>query len=561
MPRVPQVFSPGQTGYSPGPRLDPGGFARATTGGLAQAAEGLGQATKQYNEIFTTLRAEEEKLEAERALGEVQRQATDMDIQLRQDATITPEQYPQEVERRLQTIREGVGKSLKHPGSRMLYERGIERFVTTTTTKAKYEGLERMHAAVKATTDLVLREDVNEAVHGANPAIQEAALNRAMSRIANLGGRRILSGEEMNTKTAWVMAQVEEGRIRRDFRNPALAPGIIAGLQEGKYVNLGVAGQRTLAASLISDQKAEDERFKKERQEAEKVVAEEAEKGIQDSISAGNWNAARGFLTSARKFLPATRYEHWATTITNREGQGAPSNPAVYKPLNSVVNSIKGDPGEELRAATAVRDRIEAAYRDNQIDDKDYTSLIGKANTRITKSQDAKLSAVGREHAQVEQIITSTLRVPAGEFSQFLSGQAQNLTTMALEDLTRNSAYIGQGNEPPLKWLARQKAFYQAQLDGVADQRLSDIERQLRVIGGRVGVQITDAQQIIQSRGAFRSDADYYDAVRLFRESQEIQRVQRSLKPGPPKSTTPPQAGASPTPPVTPAGTNPLGRR
>ncbi len=562
MPRVPQVFSPGETGRTPGPRLDPGGFAQATTGGLQQAAGELGRAAKQYEHIYTTLRAEDEKLDAERALGEVQRQFVDLDIQLKQDPDITPEQYPQEVERRLRTLREGVSKTLKYPGSRMLFERGIEGFATQKVTAAKYEGLERMHAAVKATTDLVLREDVNQAVHGATPQLQEEGLNRAMSRIGNLMNRRILSGGEANTKTASVLAQVEEGRLRRDFNNPVLAPGIVAGLTKGKYPNLGVEGQRQLAHALVQEQKAAEAAFKKEREEAEKVVAEEAEKGITDSIAAGNWNVARGFLTSARKFLPATRYEHWQDTIANREGKGKPSEPVVFKALNLDVNSVKSDAGADLRAAQSVHGKIEAAYRANQLDDKDYTSLIGKANTRIAQSQNTGVTELGREHAQAEQLIKEALRVPAGEFSMFLSGQAQNLTNMALEDLTRNSAYLKQGNEPPLKWYTRQKLFYQSQLDTVASQRLSDIERQLRSTGARLGVPITDAATLAQSKTSFRNEADYYDAVRLFKESQEIRRLQQSFKPAAgPKPATTPTAGAPSQATPAAAGVNPLGRR
>lgn len=560
MPRVPQVFSSGDTGFTGGARLDPEGFANLATSGIRTAAGEIDQAAKQYNQIYTTLRTEAEKLEAEKALGEAQRQFADADVALKTDPTITAETYPQEVARQLKTIREGVGKSLQYPGARMMFERGVEQFTTQQTIKAKYEGVEMLNAQVRASTDLVIRDDVNQAVFGPTPEVQDAALNRALGRISGLTSRRIYSGAESATKTAMVLAQVEEGRIRRDVKNPLLAPEIIANLQKGTvYTALGVEGQRTLAASLIQEAKAAEDAFTKQRKEAEQAVADEAEKGIQDSITAGNWSVARGFLTSARKFLPATRYEHWATTIANREGQGAPSNPEVYKPLNVAAHSIKGDPGAELAAATAVRDRIEAAYRDNQLDDKDYTSLIGKANTRITRSQDQKLTAVGREHAQAEQMVNELIRVPEGPLSQFMSAQAQNLKSMALEDLTRNSAYIGQGNEPPLAWYARRKAFYTAQIQQVATQRIGDITRQLTSVGAQIGVPITDAASLVRARASFRNEADYYDAVRLAREAQQILEYQRSFKPGTPTPGTPTAQGTAP--PATPTKTNTLGRQ
>jgi hypothetical protein len=565
VPKVPQVFSSGDSGGTPGgARLNPEGFANLATGGLRAGAHEINKAAQDYQQIYTTLRTEAEKLEAEQALGEAQRQFADADVALKSDPNMTAEQYPQEVARQIKTIREGVGKSLQYRGARMMFERGVEHFATQQTIKAKYEGVEMLNGQVRATTDLVLRDDVNQAVNGPTKEIQDEALNRAMGRIAGLTNRRIYSGSESATKTATVLSQVEQGRIRRDAANPVLAPAIVANLRKGNvYTALSPEAQHDLANNIESEARTTEERFKKERKDAETAVAEEAEKGIQDSVSAGNWNAARGFLTSARKFLPATRYEHWATTIATREGQGAPSVPEVKKALLRDVYSIKADPSEELRSATSVRDRIDLAYRDNQLDDKDYATLQGHANTRITKSQDQKLTALGREHAQAEQMISEALRVN-GPAAAILDTQAQALKTMALEDLTRNSSYIGQGSESPLAWYARRRVFYQSQLSTVANQRLANIDTELRSRGAAVNVPLTDAQALIRARPSFRNEADYYDAVRLFKEATSLREEMARLKGAP---TTPASTGGggqgNPNPAAakpTPAGGNTLGR-
>jgi hypothetical protein len=296
MPRVPQVFSPGQTGVTPGARLDPGAFAQATTGGLQAAAGEFGKATRQYQDIYATLRTENEKLEAERALGEVQRQFVDADIQLKQDPHVTPEQYPQEVERRLRTIREGVGKSLQYPGSRVMFERGVGRFFDEKVTAAKYEGLERMHAQVKATTSILVREDVREAVFGASPEAQEQAMRRGLDRVATLAGQRILSGGEANAMTAGILADVEEGRLRRDARNPELREGVIDGLLNGTYSQLDPVKQLAIADTLLRDAEAEQTK-------RDKAAAEAAETQRKVQLDQLYRMADEGTLTNERLTL------------------------------------------------------------------------------------------------------------------------------------------------------------------------------------------------------------------------------------------------------------------
>src|SRR5262245_29154612 len=249
MPQVPQVLATGETGTAPGAQLSPGGFAQLATGGLQTAAQALGEASRDYTRIYQTLRAEDEKLDAERAMGEAQRQVAQATIDIQKDPTITAEQYPQAVDRSLRTIREGVSGTLKYPGSRLLFERAMEHYNTQQSIKAKYDGLERMHSQVKATTDLALREDTNAAVYSATPELREQALARGLGRIEGLRQQRILSGEEASARNMRMLTDVEQGNIRREFKNPAQAPLVIANLREGKYTYLSPEAQHDLANS------------------------------------------------------------------------------------------------------------------------------------------------------------------------------------------------------------------------------------------------------------------------------------------------------------------------
>src|SRR5262245_4531030 len=280
-----------------------------------------------------------------------------------------------------------------------------------------------------------------------------------------------------------------------------------------------------------------------------------------DLLGMGQFEAARAVLKTSRKFLPAGQYEHWAQTITTREEKGAPSDPAVKKALGLEVFSIQGDPGSELRAATAARDKIQTYYRTGQLDDRDYQNLIGHANSRITRSQDQGLAGLAREHAQAEQMMTTALAV-SGPAAVILDAQAQDLKRAALEDLSRNSAYLGQGNEPPLRWYERRKAFYMSQLDSVASQAVASIERRL---------DHKTVQALMANRAQYRQEAYCYDQLRLLRDRDSLTQNMatfRSRAPGAggggggpaPSAPTVPTTTAQPARAVPPEP-NPLGRR
>jgi hypothetical protein len=559
MPRAPQILSTGEVGTASAPRLSPEGFANISTLGVRTGAKELGQAAQQYEQIYTTLRAEDEKLDAERALGEAQRQFAERDIELKQDPNLDADQYPQAVDKSLRQIREGVGKTLKYPGSRVMFERSMEHFNTTQAVKARYEGLERMHAQVRAGSDLALREDERAAVLSLTPELQEAAVQRGLTRIQNLVSTRVYSGAEGAAKTGGFLANIEEGRIHRDARDPAKLPGIMRDLIDGKVPNLPLEKQNQLAQHFVTQMRQEDERTKKARKEAEQEAADAFGKEIQDSMDAGNFQTARATLQIARRFLSGEKYEHWANTITHREGQGVPSNPEVRKAIDRELYTVAGDAASELQAAQRVLAKIDDAYSRNLLDDKDHTRQASHAQSRITRAQDQRLAAVGREHNQAEQLLKEWTRVPAGLGSMFLSDQAQTLLTAGLEDLTRNSSYMGQGDEPPLAWAARRKTFYVAQLDTIANQRKQDITRALRAH--------QTPQALQAARSSFSTEADYYDAVRMMKERSEIERWQRELKGGAPTAPTTTAAPTPPTAPATPTSArgvpsapNPLGR-
>lgn len=561
MPQAPQVFASGDVGGVPqAPRLSPEGFANLATSGLRTGARELGQAAQQYEHVYNTLRTEDEKLDAERALGEAQRQFAEKDIQLKNDPSLEADQYPQAVDKSLRDIREGVGKTLKYPGSRVMFERGMEHFNTSQSVKAKYEGLERLHAQVRASTDLAMREDERAAVLSvggtpeATAALQEAAVNRGLGRIQNLVNTRILSGAEGAAKTQAFLANVEEGRLQRDARDPKLLPGIMTDLLDGKFAHIPLERQRVLAEHFVTKMRQEDEAAKKARIEAEKEADKEFSKEIQDALDAGKFATARATLQISRRFLSGERYEHWANTITAREEKGTPSNPEVRKALDREAYTVAGDSVSELRAATTVMAKIDDAVSRGQLDNKDHVRLATHVQSRIARSQDQNLASLGREHNDVEQNLTQLLRVPAGIGSMFLSDQAQSLLTAAKEDLSRNSSYLGRGNELPSAWFTRRKAFYLSQLDTLSAQRQTDITRAL-------GAYQTP-QELLAARGNFPNQADYYDLVRMMKERAEIQAWQQRFKnptPGPTAGQPGPAAPTTPTAPVKPAG-NPLGR-
>ena len=191
--------------------------------------------------------------------------------------------------------------------------------------------------------------------------------------------------------------------------------------------------------------------------------------------------------------------------------------------------------------------------------------------TRINRIKDGD-PMLARQHAQVEQNLKEQLRVE-GALSPRINEQAQSILVLAMEDLSRNSAYLGRGEENPFDWETRRKAYYIARVGQVANRRLRDLDDQMRDGNGvayatGTGNAKADAQALEAKRSTFKSPAEFLDQKRILMESYKIRqeitilqgRAQPTIETPPPSGTAAPKPqGAAPTP-AGPGGGKQLGR-
>lgn len=465
MPKVPQILSTGESGGLPqGARLSPGGFAELSTSGIRTGAKELNDAQRQYEHAYTTLRAENEKLDAEQALGEAQRQFADAQIGIQNDPNITPEQYPQEVSRQLKTIREGVGKTLRYPASRQLFERGMMHFETQKTVEAKYEGLKMMHADVKSTTDLLLREDANQAVFGPTPEAQEAGLRRGLDRIQNLGRTRVLSGDEMNARTNAFMKHVETGKIMADARNPELRPILIQRLVSGNFYTTMDPDTQLTMAKQIQDQS--DHEAKQLQEAQDKWFKDRQKEQVSDLFA----QASRGELSPVvleqkRKDWRLSREDVAAiqTEMTKPAVEG-PSDTATLDRVDADVHSA---------TPTMTEATLNALRRQNLLNRKDYLNAKDKLVSRTEANRKEGQSLQMQRHNQAEQEGRAAFEIPA--MYDRLEGNKGKVWSAFLRELdARSNAFKGQ--EDPLAVAKEIIPRYRQQLGDEARMEATQIE-------------------------------------------------------------------------------------
>lgn len=254
-------------GLPPAPYLDPGRYASLSTSGLrvvAGAASTVAEIAAEHQRIQRTLTDEQDRVDAERAVGQFKIKAQQNEMDVKSDLNIPADQYATQVEERNRRDREAFGKDLKSDRSRRMYERGAEGVQISSTINARAEGFKTQIAGLKVAKADERRQLENQAVFGATEAERNAARLQIETGIDHFLGKGFYSAEEASAARAGSAARIQEGEIRRDIRNPTKRAGVIDGLLMGTYTALPAERQLELAQTLT----AEDERRRKD-QEAE----------------------------------------------------------------------------------------------------------------------------------------------------------------------------------------------------------------------------------------------------------------------------------------------------
>jgi hypothetical protein len=445
MPRIPQVFAGGQIG---------GGIAppRASTemadlSGYQQALGQLGKAAQTFQQTSGVLKDEGAKIEAELALGEMERQAADADILLRQDDTVTPDTYSKRTDENLRAIRQGVGKSIQSAEGRMLFERASEKFLTKKSIEGKYEGVKLADAQVKAGTDTLLRSDANQAVFGATPEIQEQGMQRGLARIQGLLNRRQLTGSEANDKVAGFLADVDEGQARRAAQSPAQRTQVIDDLVNGRFRYMKADAQLALADRLMREadvaQRKVDADLEKEIQaDKEQAMTEWTQAALKGTESPQVLLRQLDALT-ARHRIKDTEYQRLHKLLTE------PSTKHQIESDEATLRAVIADT-HSMRPRMSEAD-LNGLYDRGLLNVKDWKGALDRRRETLESNRREGHSLLMQQHAQAEQEALKHAGVVT-PFSSLDKTQEKLIPEVLTELRRRSSAYPG-GQEPPLKVL------------------------------------------------------------------------------------------------------------
>ena len=477
MPRVPQVFASPDIGGSTAPVRAPLSF-----GDTSEAQQGLAQishAARQFASAKDVLSDEQDKVAAELAMGEYEKAYADADIRMRQDPTITPDNYSERVDENLRAAREGVGKAIQSPRARLLFDRAAEKFTTTQSIKGKYAGLELSDAFVKAGTDTLLRQDATAAVFGkATPeeqaagitdeAKQEAGLTRGLGRIQNLLSRRILSGTEADAKTAEFLANVQRGHAKKAAMDPEQTGAVIDALNSGGYPLIGTTGQQMdLAREIMNERDAYNKKL-----EEKTTAASEAERKAQ--VDALDSLADRGelrpdVLETARRDRVATGedYRRLSKKVREFSAAGGTTDDQVY---NRMELDILQNPKRSPEGVAAVKAQIRA----QQEAGKFAASGPRSAATLMKMVEDESTAAQAKDITQDPQ------------FKQGLQELHRSLMNgkSALESLTREENTRLENAEREYHDLARSGKFDNTDLPEVARRIVDRVRKQQPLMMG-----------------------------------------------------------------------------
>lgn len=541
--RIPQIVAQNQLDVTPTPRADPGSVAlpyRAIEG----LAEGISQAAANYNKVNQKLTERDMELDVKSKLTRARDLLSQEAIALQQEG-IEPDQIAPTFEKRGQKVMQDLMRDLKYPGSAREFQVKADDLLTTEVINQRRNALDLKYARISVLSAGVVNEKINQAVWGTE-AEQKAAIadiNEELNKNLSTGVWNAAKTESEMEKAA---SQIQEGRATRDFQNPRKRTETIVMLRRGQFPGLSPAKQLALADEFERKEEAIATAQKKEIKEAEDKFAAETHKEVVDLITSREFGRAKLALANGRRFLRPAEYEHLTTTITKQETMGGPSDPDTLKQMRLEVHSITTDPVTTLT-------RLQMALERGLVTGEDFTPLANHVEARIKAKKEGD-PLLARQHAQAEQNLREALRV-TGPAAAVLDSAAQSIYTLGLEDLTRNSAYFGKGNENPLDWYDRRKAYYVARLGTVANQRLGDLNKQLKDGNGQAyatGDPKADTQALMQRRGTFREGADFWDQMRILRESHELRKAMQELQGRGGQYPVPTQPSLPPPSPSTP---------
>lgn len=552
MPKIPFAPYRGNIDASaPVIGANPGAFAQPGAA-IAHAGREVQATALNLLAVQKALSAEQAKLDVEDALSQTklsyEKGVADMVA-----SGVRGDQYAQKAADLYGHITRQQESTLSHPEAIGLWRRKSRLLGRELEVKALHRGVELTNGEILADADTQQRADINRAVNSPDAAERERAFRAVLQRPDDLFRRGVISGEAFRSMRAESHRELTLAGIDRDSRSsdPATVDRTLALLDANAYPGLKAQEQANLATGIRTRINAEEARALAREKAARDALdrsmreqGEEAERRIVDRLRDGTMTP--DYLQDVSRLLTSEKLDHYDKVLKGQALSGVAVHPETVRRLTGDVYRTNVTP-EQIAATT--RD-VELAFEQRRITIDQYkewkSHLQSLSLRKQTEGRDLAQTYLSRRHQQTEQNMRAALRTTSSISLDF-DASAEEVLSQALEDLTRNSAYFGKGNEDPEEWWNRRKAFYVARVSDRASTRLEQLRKQTRY---------PDFATTNANRGAFASEADYYDQVRLWKEIRDLERETARLKTaGPaPKPATPNPAGA----PATPA--NRLGR-
>ena len=273
-------------------------------------------------------------------------------------------------------------------------------------------------------------------------------------------------------------------------------------------------------------------RARAELDRANKDQAEEAERRIGARMRSGQLSHEE--IDTYAPLLQSEKADQYHVLLDKNAIEGGPGDPATIKALETEVYSIAA-----ATKASQLETRILKARLADQIPRSISNRLMEHVQVLAAKKKeeekDPAKEFLGRQHAQVEQLIRQSLKTTGGLSLDF-DGHTEEVISQAMQDLTMASAYLGKGEENPIEWWNRKRAYYTARVADRATTRIS-------VLQGQLDPRFKDAAALRDAgSAAYGNDmAAWREQVRLQLELAALRREQARLRlSGGGGGTTPP---------------------
>lgn len=527
MPRLPTILSDVGVAAPSGPRYPYRQDSVAPA--ILAAGAHLSDTFIKFAEIKQKQRVAAAGVEVDTAIDQLKNDYDAETTRLREAGQ--PEKYEEQANQAFTTLAQRAAQRLAYDESSGLFQHKLSKLQSENAIKARADGLRLEHAQTNARAVLLDRSDANAVVFGATPQEREDAL----ARLAERDKRLVATGARATSALPAAYADIDEAMARRDFDTPAQRSQVIADLTAGRYQYLPPDKQLTLRDTLVNKAVQDRDRERTEQTNLKRDLADEAERGIVDTVRNKDYGQAQDLLHRYGQYMSGEEKRGWQEYITKAQTT-VQSDPGTRTTLS--VMTYTADTAQTINSARAAVIRAVGTGKLDAADgDKFLGHLQSAAKADQNRREDKALDAYHRIRSAVHEELKEDLRVTGP--LQGLVPSAQNAYSMALDDMNRNVPVESATGEDPREWYKRTKAQWVARVAMAATTKVAELERGLEKYTQNPGALDTEVDRLV-ARGQ-RLPLELKNTIRRLKDAEAIRREVQYLK-GTPEITEYPKA-------------------